>query len=147
MATGAIAGIGTKLQIGDGGSPESFTTIAEVTEISGPSLGADTADVTSHDSELNEGGFEEHIVTILRTGEVTFTINYIPTDGTHDASSGLLNDYQNKTLRNFKLVFPDSSNTTWSFSAYVTGFEPSTSPSDQYDASVTLKPSGEPTLN
>lgn len=139
-----FAAFGTELKIGDGGSPENFTTIAEVVEVTGPPLSADTADTTNHDST---DAYEESVVTVLRTGEVTFDINYLPTDSTHDASSGLLNDYENKTKRNFEVIFSNDSNTKWSFSAYVTGFEPSAPHDDKLDASVTLKVTEKPTLN
>lgn len=140
----AHAAIGTKLKIGDGGSPESFTTIAEVVDISGPALSVDTADATHHSSS---GDYEEVVPTVIRSGEVSFDINYLPTDSTHDATDGLLNDLENKTLRNFELIFTDGSNTKWSFSAYVTGFEESAPHDDKLDASVTLKVSGQPTIN
>ncbi|MBW2084434.1 MAG: outer capsid protein Hoc [Deltaproteobacteria bacterium] len=140
----AISSFGTLLKIGDGAEPtENFTTIAEVLDITGPSLSLDTEDVTSHDST---GGWEEHIGTILRSGEVTFDINYIPTHGTHDASTGLVADMMNRTLRNFQLVFPDAGQTTWSFSALVTGMEPSAPVAGRLQSSITLKISGQPTL-
>jgi len=139
-----ISAFGSLLKIGDGGNGgESFTTVAEVTEISGPALSLDTEDGTHHGST---GGWEEVIPTILRSGEVTFTIQYDPTDGTHDATTGLLKDMDDKTLRNFQLVFPDGSSTTWSFSAYVTGFEPSMPVDGKFTAACALKISGEPTL-
>jgi len=53
MATSAVAAFGTLLKIGDGGGPESFTTIAEVRTLGGPELSRDTVDVTSHDSTAN----------------------------------------------------------------------------------------------
>ena len=59
--TSAIAAYGTLLKLGDGGTPENFTTIAEVRDIGGPELGADVVDVTSHDSP---GAWEEVIETI-----------------------------------------------------------------------------------
>lgn len=143
MATGAIKSIGTLLQIGDGGATESFSTISEVLDISGPKLSMDTEEATNHDST---GGWDEHIGTILRGGEVTFGLNYIPTDSTHDASTGILNDMQDRTLRNFQLVFSDGSSTTWSFAALITGFDPSCPVKGKIGSSVTLKISGQPTL-
>jgi hypothetical protein len=140
----AHAAIGTKLKIGDGGSPVSYTTIAEVVEISGPALSVDTADATHHSSS---GDYEEVVPTVIRSGEVTFDINYLPTDSTHDATDGLLNDLENKTKRNFELVFTDGSNTTWTLTGYVTGFEPSAPHDDKLDASVTIKLTGQPTIN
>jgi len=139
----AISAFGTLLKIGDGGSPETFTTIAEVTDISGPSLSADTIDVTNHNSA---GGYREFIQGLKDAGEVTFTINFIPTESTHNAATGLLKDYEDGTLRNFQLVFPDAGNTTWSFAAVVTGFEPAEPIDDKLAADVTLKISGQPTL-
>jgi len=141
--TQGVAGYGTQLQIGDGGGPEVFTTIAEITNISGPGLSMDTADMTHHQSP---GAWEEHVGTILRSGEVTFDLNYIPTHATHNASTGLINDMENRTLRNFKLIFPNAGATTWNFAALVTGFEPSAPHDDKLGASVTCKISGQPTL-
>src|SRR6056297_2201318 len=54
-------GLGTKLKRGDGEATESFTTVAKVNNISGPSLSLDTEDTTDHDSD---GGWEEIIPTI-----------------------------------------------------------------------------------
>lgn len=140
----AVFGQGTLLQIGDGGSPtETFTTIAEVTEISGPSLALDVIDVTSHDST---GGWREKIGGLLDGGEVTFTINYLPSNATHNATTGLLRDLKNRTKRNFKLVFPDAGSSTWSFTALVTSFEPSEPIDDRLTADVTLSITGQPTL-
>lgn len=138
-----ISAFGTLLKIGDGGSPESFSTITEVTNIGGPSLSMDTIEVTHHGST---GGWREFVGGLLDGGDVTFEINYDPADSTHDASTGLINDMENRTVRNFQLVFPDTGVTTWSFAALVTGFEPSEPIDDKLAASVTLKISGQPTL-
>ncbi len=139
----AISAFGTLLKIGDGGGPESFTAIAEVKDISGPRLSLDTEDVTSHSSP---GSWEEHIGTVLRSGEVTFEVNYLPTHATHNASTGLIADMVNKTKRNFQLVFPDAGNTTWGLAALVTGFEPSEPVQGVLGASITLKITGQPSL-
>ncbi|MGE5553295.1 MAG: phage tail tube protein [Betaproteobacteria bacterium] len=140
----AISAFGTLLKIGDGATPtENFTTIAEVTNISGPGFALETAEATSHSSP---GGWREYIATLLDAGEVTFDINFLPTDPTHGYSTGLLRDMVNRTKRNFKLVFPDASNTTWTFAAFVTGFEPSEPIDDKLSASVTLKITGQPIL-
>ncbi len=138
-----ISAFGTLLKIGDGGDPETFTTIAEVSNISGPGLSLDTIDVTHHSSTA---GWREFVGGLLDAGEVSFDINYLPTDATHDASTGLIKDMTDRTVRNFQLVFPDASNTTWSFSALVTGFEPSEPIDDKLAASVSLKLTGQPTL-
>lgn len=141
--TDAISSFGTLLKIGDGASPEVFTTIAEVKDITGPELSVDTEDVTSHGST---GGWEEVIPTILRSGSVNFDLNFVPTNATHSYTAGLLHDMVNKTLRNFQLVLPDTGATTWAFSAYVTKFPPAMPVKGALKASVSLKISGQPTL-
>ncbi|KKL29023.1 hypothetical protein LCGC14_2369280 [marine sediment metagenome] len=118
----AIDAHGTLLKLGDGGGgSEVFTTVAEVTDISGPSMTLDPIDVTSHDSTA---AYREFIGGLLDAGEVTLTINYVPTAGTHDATTGLIADMVARVVRNFQLVFPDSGTTTWSFAALITAFEP-----------------------
>lgn len=143
MGNQAIAALGTLLKKGDGGSPETFATIAEVLDIGGPELGLDTEDATSHDSTA---GWEDVVPTILRSGEVTFEINYVPSHATHNASTGLVADMKNKTKRNFQLVFPNAGTTTWAFAAYVTKFAPKAPVAGKLAASVTVKVSGQPTL-
>jgi len=139
----AISAFGTLLKIGDGATPENFTTIAEVTNIGGPALSLDPIEITSHSST---GGWKEFIGGLLDAGEVSFDINYEPTEATHDASTGLIADMVARTLRNFQLVFPDAGSTTWSFAALVTSFEPSEPVGDKLAAGVTLKVTGQPTL-
>lgn len=141
--TNAIAAFGTLLKRGDGGTVENFTTIAEVRDLSGPSLSADTKDVTAHDSP---DGWEEAIVTLLRGGEVTFQLNFVPTETTHGYSAGLIHDMVNRVKGNYQIVFPDSGQTTWGFAALVTGFEPTANVADELTADVTMKITGKPTL-
>jgi len=131
---------GTLLQMGDGAGPEVFTTIAEVKDIDGPDISMDTEDITPHDAV---GGWEEFVPTILRSGEVTFDLNFVPSNAQHgDAAGGLINLLKNRTKRNFKLVLPTSPTYTWSFAAYVTGFSNSMPVAGVLGASVTLKVTG-----
>jgi predicted secreted protein len=132
---------GTLLQIDDGMG--SFTTIGQVVNITGPGLSQDRIDVTTHSSP---GGWREKVGGILDGGEVTFEINYDPADATHNATTGLIDDLQNRILRNFKLVFPDTANTEWLFSALVGEFEPAAPHDGKLTGSVTLDISGPPTL-
>lgn len=118
------------------------TTVVGVNSISGPGLQADVIDVTSHDSTA---AYEEAVVGILRTGEVTIEIVYDPNEATHKyASGGLLYDFAQRTATTYSIAFPGS--VTWSFSAFVTGFEPSAPVDGALTASITLKLTGQPTL-
>lgn len=133
---------GTLIKIGDGGSPEAFTTIARVKDIKGPGVKNDVEDVTCQDS----AGWKEKLATISDGGQVTFELQFIPTNATHSYSAGLLKDAYNRTKRNFQLVWPDSGNTTWTFAAYVAQFLPSGPVKGVLGGSVTLEVTGTPTF-
>ena len=120
------------------------TAYAQVTSITGPSMSLDTVDVTSHDST---SAWEEVVATILRSGDLTMDIVYDPADATHkNASGGLLADFIARTAVVFTLIFPDAATTEWTFSGYITAFEPSAPVDGALTASVTIKPSGVVTL-
>ena len=118
--------------------------IAGATNMTGPGLSVDLADVTSHDSP---GAWEESVATILRSGEVTCDIIYDPATATHKyAAGGLLYDLVSRTANEYTMVFPDTANTTWTFTAFVTRFEPSGPVGGALTASVSFKLTGQPTL-
>jgi len=135
------AGYGALFYIGTSGGG---TAVAAVSNISGPGLSLDTEDVTSHDST---GAWEEVVATILRSGEITLDLVYDPAGATHkNASGGLLYNMIQRTSATYTLVFPDTASTEWVFTAFVTGFEPSAPVDGALTASVTLKPTGQPTI-
>lgn len=138
----AISAHGTLLKIGDGGGPETFTTIAEITDIQGPEFEGIVKEVTNHDS----AGWVEKLSVLTRVSELTFEINFRPDEATHGYASGLLGDLVARTKRNFQIVWPDASTTTWSFAAYVTKFAPAAPADDALMASVTLDLAEPPTL-
>lgn len=128
---------GTQLKRGE-------TAIAQIKSISGPGLSVDTEDVTSHDST---GGWEEVVTTILRSGEVSLEIEYDPNAATHKyAAGGLLHDLAARVAQTYSLIFPSSPAVTWSFSAFVTAFEPGAPVDGTLTANVTMKITGQPTL-
>ena len=142
--TSALSAYATLLKIGDAADPEVFTTIAEVVNIGGPSLSLDPIDVTNHSSP---SAWKEFVAGLKDGGEVSFEVNFIPTEATHkNAAGGLLNDLDGRTLRNFELIFPDSGATKWTFAAFITGFEVAAPVDGKLSASITLKLSGVPVI-
>lgn len=140
------AAYGTTFAIGDSSviGSANFTNVVQVRNISGPGFSLDTADVTAHDST---GAWEEHVPTILRSGEVTFELVWDPDSATHESTSGgLVHAMTNRTLLAYRIQWPDSTPTEWKFQAYVAGFEPTAPHDDALTASVTLKLTGAPTL-
>ncbi len=138
--TDGVIGLGTILKIGDGASPEVFTAIAEVKDITGPGLTREFAEFTHQQSS---GGYREYKPTFKNSGDVTFKCNFLPDDETQGFStSGLLKDYDDGTLRNFQLEFPDSGATKASFAAYVANVQPGAPIAGPLELNVTLRVTG-----
>jgi len=133
-----LDGFGAQLKRGDGAGPEVFTAIADPTSISGPGLSRETIDVTSHGSV---DGWMEFLGGLKDGGEVSIDVNYDPAN--HDF---LVDDFEDAAPRNYQIVFPDPDETTWSFGAILTGFEPEAPYDDKLAASLTFKVSGKPTI-
>ncbi len=118
-------------------------TIANVKNISGPSLSLDVDDVTTHDSTA---AWEEVVATILRSGEITLELVYDPEDATvKDAAGGIINDMTLRTATAYSLIFPVSV-VEWTFNAFVVGFEPGAPVGGALTATAKFKLTGEPTL-
>lgn len=139
--TDAIPAYGTQLQMGDGAGPEVFTTISEVKDITGPGWTADTIDVTSHSSPNR---FEEVLASFKRSSELTFDCNYTPADPTHNIDTGVFSQLDDGQAHNYQLVWTDGYGI--GFSALCIGFETQSPLADARLASVTLKPTGAPTM-
>src|SRR5690606_40570991 len=93
---------GTKLMRGstDPEGGETFTEVADITNVSGPSIEREEIDDTSHGSE---GGWQEFLGGLKNGGEVTADVNYQPS--VHDP---LAADFDDAEPRTYKIVFPDA---------------------------------------
>ena len=98
---GKFAAKGTLLKIGDNGSPESFNTIAHVTNIPGPETSREMMDATALDSA---GGYKEYIPGLRDGGEVNIEGFFDATDTGQAALRTNLEDEE--TARNFQVVLP-----------------------------------------
>ena len=116
--------------------------VAGITNITGPGLSVDLVDVTTHDQST---AFEEAVASILRSGEVTLDIVYDPADSSHYASAGgVIYRLENKQFSWFNIIFTGAFD--WKFSGYIARFEPGSPVGGYLSASVSLKITGEPTL-
>lgn len=118
-----------------------YTTIAQIRDITGPSMSADTIEATDRDST---SGHKEFVAGLRDGGEVTFDINYDPDATTHSASAtgGLVKLLKDGTSNNFRVTFADATPTTATFAGIVTRFTPKTPYSGMQAADVTIKVSG-----
>ena len=136
----AFDGYGIFFGIGDGTSSEAFASVAEVLDVSGPSYGRDTIDV-SHASSPNK--YREFIDGFKDAGEVSLTMNF-----TQASYASFLAKFDSDGFDNYQITIPDdnfSNAPTIMFSASVTGIEADYAVEDKVTAAVTLKISGKPT--
>ena len=135
MSSQALEAQGTVLKIGDGASPEVFSTISEIKTFTGPGGSAAVIDVTDLSSAA-----KEKRMGLADEGQLSFMINYIPSDTEHAA---LRSARATRVETNFQLIFTDASPaTTWSFSGFVTNFAVSGSVDGVIEANVTIEITG-----
>lgn len=115
----AIPAINTLIQYGNGASPELFTTIAFVNNITGPTIQGQVVDVTSMSSG---NAWRQKIVTLLEGGDVSFDAFWEPMDPTHQT---LLTQFSHRGQGSpgipidYRMVFPDQDSTVYSFQGFV----------------------------
>lgn len=134
--TAARLGYGTKLKMGDGASPEVFTEIAEIKSLE-DSDSSEQVEVTNHQSASSR---REYINGLIDGDEITFTVNYLPTNVTHDRITGLRSKVGGASV-NFRLEEPGNS-TGQEFDALVINCGRSYPVDNVMEMTVTLKKTG-----
>jgi hypothetical protein len=136
----AIAGPGFLLQVDISGT---YTTIAEVKDITGPDTTVDVVDVTNQDSPDN---FEEIIPTLKRGGTTSFDINFVPSDATHDSTTGLLSYLNSRSEEDWQIILPGTGLSV-QFSGYVVKWGPKFPVANVATASMDIRVSGPVTID
>ncbi len=127
-----------------------WVAVGEVKDLEGPSIEVGTEEATSHGSP---NAWEEYVPTTINGGEVTFTVNYIPSSASHawNAAGGLPYMAIQRQPQQFRIRFPDPN---WNdggtppndyylqFQALVTAFSPKAPVKGVLEADVTLKVTG-----
>lgn len=151
----AIPAIGTLLKIGSG-SPEAFYSIANIGDLTGPSISAAVVDVTSHTSP--SAPWRDKITTLLDAGTITLPLYFVPASvaatvpGTlfgHGFVSGLGKLFTNRGLSpgvayNWKIVFPDGVPTTYAFTAWISKYSQKAPVAGVLTADLELSITGQP---
>lgn len=136
MSTSALASQGMTLGVGNAASPEVYTSISDISDITGPDGSAGEIEVTdlSSSAKAFRRGLPDN-------GSVKFTIFYQPADTQH---AQLFSDFSasTETARNYRITFTDSPNTTWTFNAYVANFSISNGLDGVTTADVSLRIKG-----
>lgn len=132
-----IDAFGTQWKIGDGGGPEVFTTVADVTSVDVLDMSADTIDVSAHDSPAQ---WREFTAGMKDGGELSMDINYDP------AVHGTLSTAVGGNPKNMKIVMPDAGAAEVAFAGIITGFSAQAPFDDKLSATVTVKVTGVPVI-
>jgi hypothetical protein len=138
-ATEAIGGMGTALR-------RNGVEIAEVFDIGGPEFTAEVIDAT----HLKSPDFwREKIGNLKDGGELTFSVNLILANATHNAATGLLSTLAGSSAPprdTWDLIFPDVAATTWTLYGPLTGYKTGATIDDKLQAEITVTISGAPVL-
>jgi len=127
---------GTILSIGG-------TDVAELTSISGPSVSADTIDVSSHDSLVADDAYRTYVGGLLDGGEVSMEGNLT----TAVAGNVIMTALEGRVEVAIVITFPAAAGVaTWTFDGIVTGFESSAPHDGKLGFSASIKVSGQPVL-
>lgn len=138
MATFSSQGTILKVKVGT-----TFQNVGQVRQISGPSLQAESIDVTDISKT-----WKEYIVGSIDGGEVSLELLLDPSDAQHVV---LRSAMVAREKRDFEIewtqtaVAPDPAKKV-SFSGYVTGFEFNAALDEALSANVTIKVTGEVTF-
>lgn len=113
LSTGKT-GRGVFLEVGDGESPEGFTTVANVTAITSSGQNAEEVDMTHL---LSEGGFREFIQGFKDAGTVGINFHLDPTNPTHQS---IYDDFVTGRTFNARIDFSGAGwNTYMVFSGFI----------------------------
>jgi len=124
MAGNAWWAYGSKFQLGNDGTVETFATVAQVIDIGGPSMTRDVIEVSNQDSV---NGFREFIPGWRNGGEISVTANWIPASSTQDGSVGILSKFLDDDVHNYKIITPSdgsdgTAGVTVTFSGIIVNF-------------------------
>jgi hypothetical protein len=137
MATNATIGHGTLWKRGNGASPtEIFTTVAEVTALSGPGMTRDIIDATHMESPER---YREYIGGMRDGGEITVTLNLVA-KGT--AFANALTDFGANAPVNYEMTWTDGSK--FAVSAFLSSRSQEIALDDKQSLELTYKVTGKP---
>ena len=117
-------------------SPNAYSVIPDCTSISGPSGSAAIIDTTALDSTA-----KEKIMGLPDEGQVTLDLIW-GGETSNAVQKALRTARAAQTLETFKITLTDSPQSTYTFTAYVTGWSLSTGVDDVTKASVTVEITG-----
>lgn len=138
----AFRGAGAALQSGDGASPEVFTAIGEVIEVTGPSQTNDEFETTHLGSTA-----KEFLAALKDNGSCEFEAHFNPSNTQQD---NLWADAASGATRSYRIVWSDPASSPdpyVEFTAFVSNLSMATPPNDSVKISGSLRITGALTKN
>jgi hypothetical protein len=135
----ATIGYGATFWLGDGASPEVFTEIAEVFDITPPNEATDTVE-TTHMKSPNRN--KEFTKGLTDPGEASFEMNFLPGSA---SEAKILGAKSSPGKVGARIDFPKvgaAAAQRWDFDMLVLGYEPAMPNDDKMTATVSGKVTG-----
>lgn len=148
MASTAIAipAINTLLQYGDGGSPEVWTTVANVGDIAGPTMKSTIQDVTS---QSTGDYWRLKIQTLMDAGEISAPLYFVPNSAGHQALLEIFAGRSGNTGNPgyWRLLFPVAAGSVpWIFQGWLSQFSMKEPVAGVIEAAIIITLTGAPNI-
>ena len=132
---------GLLIQMGNGSSPETFVTVANISKMTEP-FKAKVVDVTNVSNI-----WMQQIPTTLSIGDLALDLFWVMEDPTlNNSINGLRYAFANKILKDVQIIYPDGNMSTDAFKAYVTQYSVTGAVNGVFTASIILSGTGTPSL-
>lgn len=118
-----------------------YVAIGQVRDIDGPELVAEAIEATAHDDASNN--HRTYIEGLLDLGDLSFELIFDQGLASH---AWLVSTGRN-AINGLRLIFADTSNTTWTFEGLMTSLSPKNPVDGLMAADVTFKCSGQLTVS
>jgi hypothetical protein len=128
--------INTLLQYGDGACSETFSTLANVGNLGGPTMQRAVAKTTSHSTGVP---WDTFIPTVIDPGQIPFDLFFKPNLTSHKTALGF---FENGDFLDWRIVFPDVAATKWYFTGFFSKFSISAAVADAIKAAAAVQVSG-----
>lgn len=137
MASNAIGTQGITISVETTPGGGTYTEIAEVTGFDGPTTEAAEIEVTTLSSTA-----KEFIAGLADNGEISLNVNVVPSNTQHNQ---IRSDIVAGTVRSYQIDFNDgsTSNTTYTFDAFVKSFPFSAAADDKLSGTINLRITGD----
>ena len=136
MSESAVSGVGTIFRRWSG---TAYADIGSINSITGPSMTRNTIDTTALDTT---GGYSTFIAGFRNAGTVSLSMNF-----TRETYELMKADFESDVVVDYEILLPDVENTSLTFEGLVTELPLSIPTNDKITANVTIKVSGQVSLN